>query len=161
MSDQDRRTNFRLALQASLAKGFKAAELPIAFQGGIINGPQSDRDIGCVWMEQKVASSRDGNNEECTFYVRVLRHFKLDQGGAEPRGEVNDELERTFGLLEDILVANLTRPWLEATSGMDLSSAEMAWFEYFNVTPMSIDHTRQHVQATLRVFARNRTARGG
>jgi hypothetical protein len=151
------RTTFRRALQIALAAHFKTAGLEIEFQGGVIEGPQSDRDIGCVWWEGKRPSARDGNNEEAFFQVRVLRLFKQDQGGAVPREDVAGELERTAEILEDGLVAVLTRPWLATASGLDLTG----WSDYFTVTEVVTSYPSQHVQATLTAWARNRTARGG
>lgn len=156
-SDPSLRTTFRRALQTALTAHFAAQGLEIAFQGGVIEGPQTDRDIGCVWFDSKRPSTRDGNNEEAYFGVRVLRRHKLDQGGAEPREEVEAELERTFELLEDGLAAVLARPWLEAVSGEDLSG----WSDFFTVTEVVSNHQGQYVQASLLAWARNRTARGG
>lgn len=157
MASESNRTKFRRALQVALAKHFADAGLPIAFQGGVIEGPQADRDIGCVWFEGKRPQGRDGNNEEAFFQVRVLRRFKQDQGAAEPREEVNTELERTFEILEDALRANLARPWLETNSGEVLTG----WSDYFTVTEVVANHLGQYAQATLTAWARNRTARGG
>lgn len=157
MASEGLRTTFRRALQIALEAHFSTAGLEIAFQGGIIEGPQSDRDIGCVWFEGKRPQSRDGNNEEAFFQVRVLRLFKQDQGGTTPREDVNAELERTFEILEDGLAANLTRPWLQTSSGLDLTG----WSDYFTVTEVVKNDPGQYVQATLTAWARNRTARGG
>lgn len=150
------RTKFRRALQTALAKHFADQGLDIDFQGGVIEGPQ-DRDIACVWVDSKRYSAKDGNNEEAFFGVRVLRRFKQDQGGEYPREESEAELERTFEMLEDALRANLTKPLLEANSGETLTG----WSDYFVVTEMSANHAGQYVQAALRAWARNRTARGG
>ena len=157
MASESLRTTFRHALQTALAKHFAEVDLPIAFEGGVIEGPQSDRDIGCVWFEGKRPQARDGNNEEAFFQVRVLRRFKQDQGGVEPRESVHVELERTFEILEDALQANLTLPLLEANSGEDLAG----WESYFTVTEVVKNDPEQYVQATLTAWARNRTARGG
>ena len=157
MASESLRTKFRRALQTALAKHFKDAGLAIAFEGGIIGGPQDSRDIGCVWFEGKRPQGRDGNNEEAFFQVRVLRQFKQDQGGENPRESFNAELERTFEILEDGLLANLTLPLLEANSGQDLAG----WESYFTVTEVVKNDLEQYVQATLTAWARNRTARGG
>lgn len=157
MAEQGLRTTFRLALQVALAKHFKEAGLEIAFEGGVIEGPQADRDIACVWFDRVRPSGKDGNNEEAFFGVRVLRRFKQDQGGASPREDVESELERTTEILEDALAANLTRPWLAANSGADLTG----WSDYFVVTEIVQNHAGQYVQAALLAWARNRSARGG
>jgi hypothetical protein len=151
------RTTFRRALQIALAKHFKAAGLPIAFEGGVIEGPAGDRDIGCVWFEGKRPQGQDGNNEEAFFQVRVFRLFKQDQGGQSPRDQVNADLERTFEILEDALAANLVRSQLQTNSGLNLTG----WGDYFTVTEVVKNDPAQYVQATLTVWARNRTARGG
>ncbi len=152
------RTKFRQALQIALAKHFKSAGLSIEFQGGVIEGPQTDRDIGCVWFDSKRPQGRDGNNEEAFFGVRVFRQWKQDQGAETPRVEVEEELERTFEMLEDGLRAVIKRIDLETASGIVLGSD---WASYFTVTEVAIDHQEQRIQATLTAWARNRTARGG
>lgn len=157
MASESNRTKFRRALQISMAAHFKSVDLPIAFQGGVIDGPQADRDIGCVWFEGKRPQSRDLNNEEAFFQVRVLRRFKQDQGGPEPREEVNAELERTFEILEDALRAVINRPALETASGLDLAG----WQDFFIVTEVQANHPEQYVQASVQAWARNRTSRGG
>jgi hypothetical protein len=154
---ESNRTKFRRALQVALATHFETAGLAVEFQGGVIDGPQSDRDIGCVWFEGKRPQSRDLNNEEAFFQVRVLRRFKQDQGGAEPREEVNAELERTFEILEDGLRAIINRPALETASGEDLAG----WSDFFIVTEVTANHVEQYVQAAVQAWARNRTSRGG
>jgi hypothetical protein len=162
-SEQSLRTTFRVALTKAIGAHFEAQGVvgangqPIPFLGGTIEGPQTDRDVGCVWFAGKRPNQRDGNNEEAFFTVRVLRLFKHDQGATTPREEVEAELERTFEILEDALADVLTRSWLEAASGEDLSG----WADYFTVTEVIKDSPRQYVQATLTAYARNRTARGG
>lgn len=151
------RTKFRQALQVALAMHFESAGLAIEFEAGVIEGPQTDRDIGCVWFDSKRPHSRDGNNEEAFFGVRVLRRFRQDQGGEVPREDVEQLLEGTFETLEDGLAANLARPWLETSSGINLAG----WSDFFTVTNVVVDHQAQHVTATLTAWARNRTARGG
>lgn len=157
MASESNRTKFRRALQTALTAHFSEAGLPIEFQGGVIDGPQAERDIGCVWFEGKRPQSRDLNNEEAFFQVRVLRRFKQDQGGAEPREEVNAQLERTFELLEDGLRAVINRPALETASGEDLAG----WQDFFIVTEVAANHVEQYVQASVQAWARNRTSRGG
>ena len=156
-SEPSLRTKFRQALQIALAAHFKAAGLEIAFEPGIIEGPQSDRDIGCVWFDSKRPQARDGNNEEAFFGVRVLRLFKQDQGGVVPREDVETALEWTFETLEDGLLAVINLPLLETASGMVLDG----WHSYFTVTEVASNHQQQYVQATVTAWARNRTARGG
>lgn len=156
-SDPSLRTQFRRALQIALAAYFEAQEVPIAFEAGVIEGPQSDRDIGCVWFEGKRPQGRDSNNEEAFFHVRVLRRFKQDQGGQVPREDSEEELETTFEMLEDALLAVVNRPLLQAASGINLSG----YSSYFSVTEVVKNQPGFYVQATLTVWARNRTARGG
>lgn len=163
MASDSRRTTFRLALQKAIAKHFEdkgvvgANGQPIPFEGGTIEGPQRDRDVGCVWFAGKRPSRQDGNNEENVFTVRVLRLFKQDQGATTPREDVETELERTLELLEDALRVNLRRSELQTSSGLDLTG----WGDFFIVTEVIKDSRAQFVQATLSVVARNRTARGG
>jgi hypothetical protein len=152
------RTQFRRALQKALHAHFLAEGFPkLAFEGGVIEGPQADRDIACVWWEGKRPQARDGNNEEAFFQVRVLRQFKQDQGGQTPREDVADELERTAEVLEDGLLAVITVPLLETASGLTLTG----WADYFTVTEVAVNYPGQYVQATLTAWARNRTATGG
>jgi hypothetical protein len=156
-SEPSLRTKFRQALQVALAAHFKQAGLEIAFEAGIIEGPQQDLDIGCVWFEGKRPQGRDSNNEEAFFQVRVLRRFKQDQGATVPRGDSEEELETTFEMLEDGLLAVINRIDLQNASGIDLTG----WESYFSVTEVVKNQPGFYVQATLTVWARNRTARGG
>lgn len=156
MASESLRTRFRHALQIALAAHFKAAGLDIAFEGGVIEGPQ-ERNIGCVWFDSKRPQGRDGNNEEAFFGVRVLRLFKQDQGGENPREDVEAQLEWTFETLEDGLLAVVNRGLLETASGVDLAG----YSDFFTVTEVSSNHQAQYVQATITAWARNRTARGG
>ena len=151
------RTAYRRALQKGLALKFAAADLPIEFFGGVIDGPQADRDVGCVWLEGKRPQGRDGNNEEVFFQVRVLRHFMQDQGAEYPREETAAALELTAEKLEDALADMLTTSWLQTVSGETLTG----WADYFTVTELVTNYPEQYVQATLLVWARNRSARGG
>lgn len=163
MASNPLRTTYRLALQKAIAKHFEdegmlgANGQPIPFEGGTIEGPQRDRDVGCVWFAGKRPARQDGNNEENVFTVRVLRLFKQDQGATTPREDVETELERTLELLEDALRVNLRRSELQTSSGLDLTG----WGDFFVVTEVIKDSRAQFVQATLSVVARNRTARGG
>lgn len=158
-SERGARTTFRLALQKALRASFVADGLDIEFQGGVIEGPQADRDIGCVWWTGKQPQGRDGNNEETFFQVRVLRRFKQDQGGSEPRESNAEELELTAEMLEDALVAVLVRPWLQEVVGDEFDLSES--LEYFIVTEVTVNYPGHYVQATLQAWMRNRTARGG
>lgn len=158
-SERGIRTTYRRAIQHAVAKSLAADGLDIEFQGRKIDGPQSDRDVGCAWWTGKRPHSRDGNNEEDYLQVRVLRRFKQDQGGAEPGQEVADELELTAEMLEDALAAILNRAWLQTAVGdaFDVSACP----EFFVVTEVSANPEQQYVQATLQAYMRNRTARGG
>jgi hypothetical protein len=151
------RTLYRVALQKALSSQLRDVGLEVDFQGGIIEGPQDARNIGCVWFEGKRPHSRDGNNEESFFQVRLFKLFKQDQGGTVPRVDVNADLEWTFEILEDALAAVLTRPWLATVSGEDVTGTP----DFFIVTEMVMNHEQQYVQATLFSQWRNRTARGG
>lgn len=150
------RGKFRKALQVHLAAHFKAAGLELPFEGGVIEGPQ-ERDVGCVWFDTVRPHRADWNNEEAFFGARVLRQFKQDQGGEQPRTAQEEALEWTFEVLEDGLQAVLNRPLLQAASGVDLSG----WADYFIVQEVVLNHTAQHVTATLAAQARSRTRRGG
>jgi len=154
--EQGFRTKFRKALQIHLSAFFTAAELPIAFEDGLLEGPQ-ERDVGCVWFDNVRPHRADWNNEEASFGVRVFRHFKQDQGGTEPRAAQEEALEWTFETLEDALQAVLNRPLLQVSSGIDLSG----WYDYFIVQEVILVHPGQYVQATLATQARSRTRRGG
>lgn len=155
--ERSHRTKFRHALQTALAKHFKDAGLEIAFEPGRLEGPSTDRDIGCVWFDSKRPHGRDGNNEEAFFGVRVLRHLVQDQGAGVTREEIELALEWTFETLEDALAGVLTRPWLEDKGDEVLSG----WGDFIIVTNIATDHAAQHVTASIVAQARNRTARGG
>jgi len=150
------RSQFRRALQIALAAHFTAAGLELEFEGGTIEGPQ-ERDIGCVWIDTVRPHRADWNNEEAFFGVRVLRAWKQDQGGEQPRTLQEERLEWTLEILEDGLVAVLNRPLLEAASGLVLTG----WADYFIVQEVVLDHQAQHVTATIAMQARSRTRRGG
>lgn len=134
------RGDFRASLQASLA-----AVLQIDFQPGPIEGPLTDRNLGCVWWERKRPFSRDGNLEEDFYVVRVFKLFKLDQGAIEPRQTIAEHLEDVAEELEAALQAVLT------TSGH--------WF--FNVLEVAPNYTQQAVEARLTAYDRNRSSAGG
>jgi hypothetical protein len=152
-SDPSLRTRYRRALQKALSDA-----LQVEFQGGKIEGPQADRDIGCVWWEGKRPQGRDGNNEENFYIVRLFKLFKQDQGGETPRVDQEEALELTAEALEDALASVLARPWLStAVPDIDLSDAP----DFFTVTEVSLNHELQYVEATLTAWMRNRTARGG
>lgn len=118
---------------------------PIKFEAGKIDGPQADRDIGCVWWEGKRPWVRDGNEEENFYRVRVLRLFMQDQGGEEPKKTLDDLLMETAESLEDALQAVLV------TAGHQL----------FTVAEVTSDHEGQFVEAQLIAYDRNRSAAGG
>jgi hypothetical protein len=134
------RSSFRTTLQAILQE---ALEIP--FEPGVIDGPQQDRDVGCVWWEGKRPFGRDGNVEENYYRVRVLRRFMQDQGGVEPRQTVNELLEETGELLEAALQAVLTQ----------------VGHGFFNVMEVSPDYERHAVEAQLVAYDRNRSSAGG
>jgi len=150
------RTRFRKALQVALAAHFATTPLPIEFVDGELVGKQ-ERDIGCVWFDNKVPHRADWNNEEAFFGVRVCRVFKQDQGGEEPRASIQERLEWTFEALEDALVAVINRPDLATASAMDLTGCP----DYFLVTQIALNRTDQHVTATIAAQLRNRTRKGG
>lgn len=133
------RGDFRQALQAALQ-----TELDIPFFAGVIDGPQQDHDVGCVWWEGKRPFARDGNEEENFYRIRVLRRFMQDQGAAEPRATVADLLERTAEDLEDALKAILI------TAG----------HQFFNVVEVSPDYPQHLVEAQITAYDRNRSAAG-
>lgn len=133
------RGDFRQELQTALRTA-----LQIDFQPGVIDGPQQDRDVGCVWWEGKRPFARDGNEEENFYRVRVLRRFMQDQGGVEPRQTVNEVLEQTAEALEDALKAILI------TAG----------HQFFNVVEVSPDYQGHFVEAQLTAYDRNRSAAG-
>lgn len=134
------RRQFRERLQAKLHTEFK-----IPFEPGEIAAPQADVDVGCVWWEGKRPWSRDANEEESYFRVRVIRQFMQDQGAVEPRTKINERLEADAEKLEDVLVANLT------TLGATLVV----------VNEVTSDQQGQFVEAQIVAYMRNRTAAGG
>lgn len=150
------RTQFRRALQTALERHFATEGLAINFEPGAIEGPQ-ERDVGCVWFDMKRLDGRDTNNENALFGVRVFRRFRQEQGAAAVREETEEELERTFEILEDALVANMNLPLLEANAGVQLDG----WESFFVVQQVTLNHRGQYIEATLAAWARNRTARGG
>lgn len=157
MASESLRGKFRRALRIALEAHFAAADRAITFESGELTGQQSDRDVGCVWFDSKRPHSRDGNNEEAFFGIRVFRRFRQEQGSAKEREITEEQLDWTFETLEDALRANLTKPLLETNSGETLTG----WSDYFIVTEVSKNTFEQYVQASLSAQARNRTARGG
>lgn len=141
------RTDFREALQAALQTALRTSlSLPdLTFEAGKIDGPQPDRDIGCAWWEGKRPWTRDANEEESYFRVRVLRQFRQDQGGEEPRKTLNEILEETAEAVEDVLKANL----------VGLGPRLLV------IREVSSDHDAQLVEAQMVAYMRNRTAAGG
>lgn len=136
------RSDFRDSIRATLTTAFSASGIP--FEAGKIEGPQHDRDVGCVWWEGKRPWVRDGNEEENFYRVRVLRRFRQDQGAAEPKETLDDILMSTAEALEDALKDVLI------TAGHQL----------FTVAEVTSDHERQLVEAQLTAYDRNRSAVG-
>lgn len=158
MAADSLRGRFRNALRIALKAHFDAAGLPIDFEAGQISGPQSDRDIGCVWFDLKrMSAGRDANNEEALFGVRVLRRFRQEQGAGEERELTEDMLDWTFETLEDGLRAVINATELEAASGISLDG----WESFFVVLQVAKNTQEQSVTASVQAWARNRTARGG
>lgn len=152
------RSRFRAALQVALAAWFKAnTQWEIEFVAGEITGKQ-ERQIGCVWFDNKVPHRSDWNNEESFFGVRVFRVFAQDQGGEEPRASVQEHLEMTFEALEDALTTVINRPDLAtAAPEVDLTGCP----DYFIVTQIVLNRADQHITATIAAQLRNRTRKGG
>jgi hypothetical protein len=132
-------TDFRFALQADLA-----VALGFEFVGGIVEPPQTERNIGCVWFETKRPHSRDGNMEEVYYRVRVFRLFRQGQGVEDTTRDITG-LEELVEDLQAAFRAVLT------TLGHD----------FFTVLELGIDYPGQFVEAALVAYQRNLGARGG
>lgn len=119
--------------------------LKIEFEEGVVEGPQPDRDIGCVWFDRKRPWSRDGNIEENFYRVRVFRRWMQDQGGTEPKATAHGHLLDVQEELEEALQSVLT------TVGHG----------FFNVMEVAPNHQQHSVEAQLTAYDRNRSAAGG
>jgi hypothetical protein len=119
--------------------------LDVDFELGVVDGPQQDRDIGCVWWEGKRPWSRDGNQEENFYRVRLLRRFRQDQGGEEPRQTTETLLMQAAEDLEEALRACLIE----------------AGHEFFTVIEVTLERQQHLVEAQLTAYDQNRTSRGG
>lgn len=150
-SDPGLRTLFRRALQKALSDA-----LGIEFQGGVIEGPQADRDIGCVWWEGK-RPHRAAILEENFYRVRVFKRFKQDQGAESPRVDTAEELEQAAEDLEAALRTVLTLPWLADVTDI----AAVGDQDFFNVLEVTTNYPSQYVEAALTAFATNRSGSGG
>lgn len=131
--------DFRLSLIATLEAAFQ-----IPFVSGPRNEPRADGDLGCVWLEGKTPMPRDGNMEQITYGVRILRYWLEDQDENETNRNV-DRLEDDLELVQTTLAGVLT------TTG----------HHFFNVASVSINWQLQAVDAALIAFQRNMGARGG
>lgn len=155
---ESQRTLFRQALQKALA-----AQLldengdPLHFEAGVVEGPQADRELGCVWWEGKRPFARAGILEENYYRVRILKRFMQDQGGEEPRTHAAETLEQAAEELEAALAAVLTLPWLVTASG----EAAAGDHDFFNVVEVTTNYQAFAVEAQLTAFATNRSSRGG
>lgn len=118
---------------------------PMPFEEGPLDGPQQDRDVGCVWFEGKRPFSRDGNQEENYYRIRVFKRFMQDQGGEEPKATVHAHLCEVQEELEAALQALLIA----------------IGHQFFNVVEVTPDYQRQSIEAQLTAHDRNRSAAGG
>lgn len=121
------------------------SRLELEFQEGPVDGPQPDRDVGCVFFERKVPNGRDGNNEDNLYTIRVFRRLMQDQGGTEPKKTVASQL---LDVCEE----------LEAAFKATLTSIGHAYFTVLEVAP---NYRTQGVEARIVAYDRNRSARGG
>lgn len=131
------RTLFRTNIQTTLA-----AALGVEFVGGRIDGPVADRDIGCVWWDNKQPSG-NVSDETNTYGVRVFKRWAQDQGMTTDLNVV--PLEDDAEALEAALKSVLT--------------VEGHWF--FTVTEVRADYDNQYVEATLVAYDQNRSSAGG
>src|SRR3954451_22817238 len=132
------RTLFRESIQETLA-----VALGIEFVGGRVDGPIEDRDIGCVWWENKTPAG-NVSEEINTYGVRVFKLWSQPNAGMTT--------EHNVVPLEDNAEA------LEVALQAVLATTEH-WF--FTVSELRVDYDGQYVEATLTAYDANRSDHAG
>lgn len=117
----------------------------IPFEAGVVEGPQPDRDVGCVWYEGMRPMGRDGNISEDYYRVRLFKRWRQEQGAGQDRAVTHEQLLRAQAELEAALRANLI------SDGHD----------FFVVREVTPDYQRQSIEAQLVAYDRNPSAAGG